>query len=83
MVRPVDTSLEAWQVHVDALRRMSGEERVAKALDLSDTARRISEAGLRHRHPDWSDERIRDALLDLLLGKELAGAVRRSRLVTA
>jgi hypothetical protein len=53
------------------------------AFEMTDAARSIAESGIRQRHPDWSDDRVRDALLDLLLGAELAGAVRRSRLTPA
>lgn len=37
---------------------MTGPERVAKAFELSEAARAISEAGIRHRHPDWSDAQV-------------------------
>ena len=83
MVRPADTSTEAWQVHHEALRRLTGTERVAMAFEMSAAARDLTEAGIRHRHPDWSDEQVRDALLELLLGEQLADAVRRSRTVPA
>jgi hypothetical protein len=83
MMRPADTTPEAWQHHVAALRRMTGPERVAKAFEMSDAARALSEAGIRHRHPDWDDSRVHDALMELLLGADLAEAVRRSRLVRA
>ncbi len=62
---------------------MSGPERVAKALELSDAARSISHAGIRHRHPEWTDQQVTDALMELMIGQALAGAVRRSRLIPA
>ena len=83
MMRPADTTAEAWEQHVHALRRMTGPERVAKAFEMSDAARGLSEAGIRHRHPDWDDSRVHHALMELLLGPHLAEAVRRSRLVRA
>lgn len=83
MPRPADTSPDAWRAHVEVLRRMTGPERVARAFDLSAAARATSEAGIRHRHPDWSDEQVQDALLELLIGASLARAVRRSRLIPA
>jgi hypothetical protein len=76
-----DTSTEAARVQLEVLRRMTGAERVAIALDLSETARALSEAGIRHRHPEWTDETVRDALMDLLLGPQLARDVRRARIV--
>ena len=83
MPRPLDTSPEAWRAYLEILRHMSGPERVAKAFEMTDAARSIAESGVRHRHPDWSDDQVRDAMIEVLLGAELAGAVRRSRLKTA
>lgn len=83
MVPPADTTAEAWQVHLETLRRLTGPERVAMAFEMSAAARDLSEAGIRHRHPDWDDRQVQDALMELLLGHELADAVRRSRLVPA
>ena len=79
MVRPADTTVEAWEVQLGILRRMSGADRVAMAFEMSDAARALSEAGIRHRHPDWDEGQVKDALLELLLGSELAKAVRGSR----
>lgn len=83
MVRSADTTAEAWQIHLETLRRLTGAERVAMAFELSAAARSISEAGIRHRHPEWDDRQVQDALMELLLGHKLADAVRRSRLVPA
>jgi hypothetical protein len=66
LVRPPDTTAEAWQVHLATLRRLTGPERVALAFEMSAAARALSEAGLRwplrpvatQRHPEgqrvWS-----------------------------
>lgn len=83
MPRPVDTSPDAWRAHLEALRRMTGPERVVKALELSDAARAITEAGIRHRHPEWTDQQVNEALMELVIGQALARAVRRSRLTPA
>jgi hypothetical protein len=56
--RPLDTSLAAWAEYLRVLDRMSGEERVKIALDLSDAVRRIRIAGLRAQFPDESEEQI-------------------------
>jgi hypothetical protein len=81
MVRPADTTAEAWQVHLATLRRLTGPERVALAFEMSAAARALSEAGIRHRHPAWGDGQVQDALMEMLLGRELANAVRRAPLV--
>jgi hypothetical protein len=79
MSRPADTTTDAWRTQLEVWRAMTGPERVAKAFELTDAARAVTEAGIRHRHPEWSDEHVRDAMFDVLLGVELAAKVRRSR----
>jgi hypothetical protein len=48
-VRPADTSPEARRVQVEAWRRMTGEERLLLAFQLSEDVRRIAEAGRARR----------------------------------
>lgn len=74
-----DTSAAARRVQLEALRRLTPGQRLEIAAAMSDDARRISEAGIRHRHPEWDDDQVHAALLDLLLGSELAAAVREPR----
>lgn len=83
MKLPGDTTPEAWAVQLEILRRMTGPERVAMAFEMSEAARALSEAGIRHRHPEWNEGQVRDALMEMLLGLDLANAVRASRLVRA
>jgi hypothetical protein len=45
------------------------------AMEMSEEGRRVTLAGIRHRHPDWTDEAVHDELLRLLLGRELSSAV--------
>jgi hypothetical protein len=40
------------RLYVEALRRMTPEQRLAKALELSAMARAALAAGIAHRHPD-------------------------------
>ncbi|MGH2429094.1 MAG: hypothetical protein ACRDGV_09495 [Candidatus Limnocylindria bacterium] len=74
-----DTTPEAHQVQMDILRRLGAAARIEMACRMSDEARAVSEAGIRHRHPDWSDEQVHRALLELLLGPELATRVLDAR----
>ena len=83
MDRLSDTSLEARQVQRAIFHRMSGSDRVALAFEMSDAARSLTEAGIRHRHPDWTDQQLRDALLERLQGPVLAERARRFRRVPA
>jgi hypothetical protein len=57
------------------LRLKSSAERLRMACEMSDEARAISKTGVRHRHPDWTDEQIRREVRHLLLGAELARRV--------
>ena len=75
-----DTSAAARRVQVEALRRMDGPTRFRMALEMSEEARSVTVAGIRHRHPDWTDAAIHREMLRLMLGRELATAVlERSR----
>lgn len=70
-----DTSPEALAVQIAAYRRMGPEARVELALRMSDEVREITLAGIRSRHPTYSEAQARDALHRLLLGDELFRAV--------
>ena len=70
-----DTSAAARRVQVEALRRLDGPTRLQMALEMSEEGRRVSLAGIRHRHPDWTDAAVHQELLRLMLGRELATAV--------
>ena len=62
-----DTAREARDRQLEAFRRMTPEQRSAEAAAMSDEIRAVAEAGLRHRHPDFSDDEIRAALVAILL----------------
>jgi hypothetical protein len=57
--RPLDTSPEA--------HRVQGE---LYAFDLSEAARRMALAGIRRRHPDYTDEQVWCAWARLTLGDD-------------
>ena len=75
-MRPLDTSHEAHALQRQTFRRMTPQQRVAAAAEMSEEVRALAETGLRSRHPDYSDEEIRLALVEILLGRELAAKVR-------
>lgn len=58
---------------------MTPEQRVALAAEMSDEIRAITEAGIRHRHPAWTDEEVRAALAVIVLGREDAARLRVRR----
>ena len=67
---PLDTSLEAHQVQTAALRRMGGQGRSAVVFRLNQLVRDVAAAGIRSRHPDYTEDEVQSALRRLLLGDE-------------
>ena len=66
-----DTSREAARMHVEVLRRLGIGRRASMTFELSDILRCVTEAGVRHRHPDYDEEMVRLAVIRLWLGPEL------------
>jgi hypothetical protein len=58
-----DTSPEAAAIQATIHRRMTGEQRLALAVEMSEFARELATARLRQEHPDWSEWEIRRELL--------------------
>lgn len=58
---------------------MSGSERVEAAARMSAEAREVTRAGIRHRHPTWTEAEVHAEFLRLTLGDELAAKVLESR----
>jgi hypothetical protein len=70
-----DTSPEAERVLIELLRQAPAWRRLQLADRMSATARQISLAGLRARHPKASESELRRRFADLQLGPELAAKV--------
>jgi len=70
-MKSLDTSPDAARAQILAYRRMGHSRRALMGLRMSDEARRLSEAGIRTRHPSYSDDEVRHALNRLVLGDEL------------
>jgi len=83
MTLAADTTRDSRRVQLDALRRLDGPTRLEMACAMSDDARSISEAGVRHRHPEWSDSKVHRALLELMVGADLARRVLDAQPTTA
>jgi hypothetical protein len=83
MLRPRDTSAAALRRQLDAFRAMTPGERVAIAAAMSDEIRALAEAGIRDRHPTYTDAQVASNLAQILLGPELAAEVAASRLANA
>ena len=70
-VIPADTTPEAWWVQVEIFRRMTPGRRLELAIEMSDNLRKIVAAGVRSRHPDYTEEQVRLAVNRLYLGEKL------------
>jgi hypothetical protein len=68
---PRDTSRNAFWVHCAALRKLGTSGRLRLAFDLTEQVWKTAEAGIRRRHPEFSDEQVRLALIKMRLGDEL------------
>jgi hypothetical protein len=79
-MHPLDTSATALERQREAFRRMTPEQRLAVAAEMSDEIRAIAESGIRRRHPDYSDDEIRNELVVILLGREDADRGRARRI---
>lgn len=66
-----DTSPEAYAAQLSAWRRMGPRRRLLLAMQMSDEIRQVTLAGIRHRHPEYTEEEARFALFRQLLGDEL------------
>jgi hypothetical protein len=80
MVRARDTSEAAFERQLTAFRAMTPGERLEIAAAMSDEIRRLAKAGIRDRHPTYSDAQVAAVLAEILLGPELASKVDQSRL---
>ncbi|MCB9605660.1 MAG: hypothetical protein H6716_03660 [Polyangiaceae bacterium] len=74
-MRPLDTAPAAHTVQLRLYRQMSPEQRSALALRMSDEIREIAAAGIRQRHPEYTEAEVRRALVCLLYGRESAQRV--------
>jgi hypothetical protein len=61
-----DTSPEIEAMQSGIHQRMSGEQRIQMALEMSYLSHELAKQGLRDAHPDWPEERVtREFLLSL------------------
>ncbi|HUT44741.1 MAG TPA: hypothetical protein VMX36_00585 [Sedimentisphaerales bacterium] len=68
---PSDTTLEAARKEFEILRRLGPHVRARMEFEMSDNLRRIVEAGVRHRHPDFDEKKIRLEVLRLMIRDKL------------
>jgi len=58
-----DTSPEAQAVQFEIWRKMSGEQRMTLAYEMSMFLRELAAAGIRQDHPDWTEKQVSRELL--------------------
>jgi hypothetical protein len=68
---PFDTTIDMFRAQLDISRRMSPESRLQQALQWSEQAWDLSRAGIRARHPDYSEREVELANIRLRIGDEL------------
>lgn len=68
---PSDTTIEAAIKQFEILRKLDINARAEMTFQLSNNLRRIVEAGVRQRHPDYDDETVKRAVLRLMIGERL------------
>ncbi|MCI0498822.1 MAG: hypothetical protein L0Y36_03950 [Planctomycetales bacterium] len=66
-----DTSKDAAAKQFEVLRNMGLQGRAKLTFQLCDNLREITRAGIRHRHPDYTEQQVTHAYLRLILDKEL------------
>lgn len=62
-----DTLPEAWEVQLSIYRQMPPIRRLEVALNLTDVSRSLVEKGIRHEHPEYSEEQVKAETIRLWL----------------
>jgi hypothetical protein len=65
-----DTSPDAQAIQDEIHRRMTGEERLKLAFEMSEMARNFALARLRREHPDWTEWELKRELLRYAFGAQ-------------
>jgi len=54
---------EGAQLQIECYRRMTPQQRLEISFRLYDLTRRLVRQGVKHQHPDWSEEQLRQEVL--------------------
>ena len=71
MKRPLDTTEEADRIQFEIFGRMSVDEKLRQMFASAEAIRSTFEAGIRRRHPDYTEKDARLARIRWELGDEL------------
>jgi hypothetical protein len=66
-----DTTPEAVDVQREVWQRMTAEQRDELGAQLSENVRTVAAEGVRRRHPNYSNDQVRLAVIKLQLGETL------------
>lgn len=70
----LDTTPAAAALHEESYRELGMAGRFRIALELSDLTHALALAGMKRRHPDWTDEEARHRLAELLYDADRAAS---------
>ena len=68
---PSDTTIEAAVRQFEILRKLDINARAEMTFQLSNNLRRVVEAGVRKRHPDYDEQTVKKVVLRLMIGERL------------
>jgi hypothetical protein len=66
-----DTSREVDQLQLEIFRRMPPERRLQCGLELTRACRSLMREGVRRRHPEYDERRLREAVIRLTLPEDV------------
>jgi len=58
---------KAREIQIEIYKRMTPEQKLRICFDLNRSARELKAAWLRKIHPDWSEQKIKDAVREIFL----------------
>jgi|Deesub1362B_J571_1020462.scaffolds.fasta_scaffold05004_2 hypothetical protein len=70
-MKELDTSSKVRKVQIEILRKMGPEQRLRVSLELTGLSKKLLEEGVRSRHPKYSEQEVKLAVIRILLGNEL------------
>jgi len=70
-MRPLDTSPAAYEYLIERYREIGPDGRSRIAAELSDAVRQTSLAGIRQRHPEYSEAEVRHEFVRVVYGIDL------------
>jgi len=71
MALPPDTSAAAHAAQMSVYRRLGPGGRVKLAMRMSEDARQLALEGIRQRHPAYTADELKTALLVMFIGEDL------------